>query len=1391
MNSLVRRTCADITNGDRKLDGKASTRPLEEFVATGAYVLLGAPGSGKTTEFVRQARESGGHYVTVRDFLTFEERSVWRESTLFLDALDESRAGLADGRTPLDAIRAKLALLGSPKFRLSCREADWFGSNDRQHLQAVSPNGTVRVLRLEPLSEQDAEEILEGDFGMQEPGAFIQTARERGVDGMLVNPQSLGLLARAVQQDDWPSTRTETFELACGKLAREYNSDHYIADPRIRHVKAQLRAASKLFALQLLTGAKGFERIPEEDNRDYLALEDIPIVNGEDLHLATRTKLFIAPDGKRSLPLHRQIAEFLAAGYLAELVAGGLPVRRVLALMTGLDGTIVSELRGLGAWLAVHSASSRTELIKRDALGVVLYGDVQGFARDDKHRILDRLERSANENPWFVRAMQIDSRIGDLVFPGFLGVFRERTMDSRRDDHHQSFVYLLVEILAHGKADDGVASELLRVVRDSTWWPRIRHGAIEALSVPGREEAANLSDLKALLHEVSAGRVADSDDSLLAWLLDSLYPDALREGEVLRYLRAPKRGRNSPAYGYFWQGKIGKKSNCEQLARLLDGLVDMREWLDGEFQEHGQRADALRRVPSNLLVQFLKTCEELPDAERLFGWLGVAGWVGDWNYDTRLGAHGREYIRNWIGERPEVWKVLMNLGLRHCIESAEGSSSNSFNELMWQERNRRLFGAKPPREFGSWCLMKAVATQDEVASSWLINQVAESVHRSGGTEISIDDVSACIDDNDVLKREFERRLKELKDHVQAEQKVHERPVQRLLERQREWKAMVRESQVELRENRASPALLHRLGQAYLGGYGDVVGDTPKERLKNLLGNDEEIVETVLTGIRGTVTREDLPSDEEIINLSARKRMHFLSYPFLAGLDEVQPEPLTWDDILDVDRARLALALHYTVAVWPRSWQDADQRPPWYTALLNEQPEIVEDVLIRTARSELRKGRDYSQHLFDLVHSEDHKHIACEAAVSILGFFPVRCTEQQLPSLRHLLMAACLHCKAAIVNDLIERKLKSRSMNVAQRVYWLSAGLIVSSTDFVARLKSYVADNARRVMRLSQFFASRSDTPRALIGQLDSTALSFLIRTIGASHIPYSRNTDSDMGVLVTPGMEAADRVFGMINILASNTSHDASDDLRRLATDDRLVPWRAQLIDAKSRQTAIRRDACFVYATLGQAVEVLKGGKPANVGDLAALVFDQLREIAHSLRDGNTSDWLLYWNEKSPGRPSRPRSENVCRNALLSALRHHLCPLGIVAEPEGQYADGKRADISVSYGGFNVPIEIKKSCRSDLWSGIRRQLITKYARDPRADGHGIYVVLWFGDTEHCRPTASVDGIPLSAADVEKRLMDSLSEEEKRKIAVCSIDVASSYDASFVMQQSDLSSVSPH
>ena len=468
--------------------------------------------------------------------------------------------------------------------------------------------------------------------------------------------------------------------------------------------------------------------------------------------------------------------------------------------------------------------------------------------------------------------------------------------------------------------------------------------------------------------------------------------------------------------------------------------------------------------------------------------------------------------------------------------------------------------------------------------------------------------------------------------------------------------------------------------------------------------------------------------------------------------------------------RLALAVHYTVAK-----PVAAPRPPsWFPLLLKSHPHVVSEVLVQAVLPAMQGGTDVSAILYELAYSEDHESVAQLATLPLLRKFPVRCTGRQLTALNYLLVAALLHCERASFLGLVEEKLARRSMNVAQRVCWLTAGLVSAPDSFTERLEHFVSGNERRIRRLAELVINRFRVPERLLGHLNVSALRLLIRLAGSSFRPFApvshaSNRESDESGAVTGSMEAALGIEHLIGRLASLPSPEATQALLALSSEDALRPWRSQLVDAGYRQNERRREDGFQHCDIEQVLAVLDNCRPANVADLAALTMDHLREIARRIRDGSTSDWRQYWNEDSRNRPTEPKPEAACRDALLSDLRSRLIGLHVDAQREGAYADDKRSDIRVSHGDCNVPVEIKKCSHRDLWSAIRAQLIARYTRDPGAGGYGIYLVFWFG-AGRCQPPER-GARPKNPAELEERLRDTLSAEEARLISICVVDVS--------------------
>ena len=247
-----------------------------------------------------------------------------------------------------------------------------------------------------------------------------------------------------------------------------------------------------------------------------------------------------------------------------------------------------------------------------------------------------------------------------------------------------------------------------------------------------------------------------------------------------------------------------------------------------------------------------------------------------------------------------------------------------------------------------------------------------------------------------------------------------------------------------------------------------------------------------------------------------------------------------------------------------------------------------------------------------------------------------------------------------------------------------------------------------------------------------------------------------------------------VKTLAGRVDEEAIAALSDLVDDPTLKNWRGMLLGARDEQAAKLRTSAYEAPTVRQIRIALRGGPPASAADLCALVSDKLASLAKRIRDGNTDAWQQYWHT-DPDDPKgrlviKPKSEDPCRDALLSNLQFLLEPHEVDAQPEGHHAEDNRSDIIAVHGVHTVVVEVKKADSKELWSAIEEQLIARYTRDPRSGGHGIYLVLWLG-ADHLRRAPPVGTRPESPDELRDRLIGLLPREHRRTITVLVIDVS--------------------
>ena len=1410
----VSRTCTGIREMRGERREEAVSRPLEAFRSAPAYVLLGDPGAGKTTAFEMECEALGEEAyhlpVSADEFLSYDANDLpdeWRGKTMFIDGLDEVRAGSQDVAAQFREIRKILRALDAPRFRLSCRHADWRGRLDENKLKTITGDSDLIILQLDPLTLGDVEKILQARSDIPNASKFIALAQEKRMGVFLENPQALRFLAEVVGAGGkWPESRKELFEKACEKMVREHNEEHRAARDCQNALDAEqlLDAAGRLCAVQLISGAYGYTRRGEADAK-YPALEQC----GYDLaalRLALATKLFKGVGDNRFAPLHRHIAEFLAARYLAGVIKECLPVRRIIALITGSDGIVVTEMRGLSAWLAAHSKDARSYLIEQDPVGVGLYGDISTFLRDEKRALLYSLkgETSRLDFPGWQQAVAFRG----LAVQGMEPVLRDILTDSSREKAHQNVVDLVVRVLQAGEPLPGLAGLLLEIVRDDTRWPRIRYPALGAFIHNAPDTEDTIRQLKTLLEDVRAERVADANKVLLGTLLTHLYPRHLSPPEVWDYLLEEAHVGGDTQ---FWLHDLVELSSDAQGAELLDELNKRLPRLRSVIASrhfHG--------LPWGLLSRGLKTHGDKLDTKRLYDWLDT-GWVDDFGGQDRDGAVTE--IRSWLEKRPDMQRAVLLEGLSRCSESDEF-------RLCASGVPNRLHGARLPADIGLWCLEKAVDMADSKfrVAEYLLREAFRILEsQKGDAGLSREVLQEQAGKHEVLRPIAERLLQPPplpSNAFKRRARIRQEEQQFMLDR-------FRSNEAALLDSRVDPGLLYEIARKYFSGFANSGGlKLARERpaiveqegpgggvqaVEKWLYGDQNLTEAALQGLRGVIDREDVPDVEEVLDLESERRMHYLGLPFLAGLEEMQrtvPEDdaAAWDDA----RIRKAVVFYYCYGNHLHMPSGQGYCPEWYRKLIAERPEIVADVLIQYGRCVFRGGHDYASPFVDkfqnLERDSDHAQVAKHATLLLLRAFPIlRAPERQshLSSLNHLLWAAIKYADSSSFRELIDTKRSLKSIRAAQRVRWLTAAAIVWPEEYTDILNDFVQeDRDNRVRYFKAFFGSRVyGVASKEEAHMPSYAGRALFR-FDVANIPFWELLIRFLGSAVGPywgGDHASDLVRMLIEDLAGSPNEAATHALARLADDPALERWRDVLKQAEDDQRTIRRDADYSHPGVEQVCKTLDNRSPANPADLAALVMDRLNEIGRKIRGGPTSDWRQYWNVDSYNRPLRKepegpensrgpspciepeevgnahdsapfqRPEDACRDNLLSDLQEKLRPLGIDAQPEGQYANDKRADIRVSYAGFNVPVEIKKNAHPKLWSAIHDQLIAKYTVNPGTDGYGIYLVFWFG-SEYTR-TPHENGSPDNAKEMEEWLKASLSPEQARKISVCVIDVS--------------------
>jgi hypothetical protein len=235
-------------------------------------------------------------------------------------------------------------------------------------------------------------------------------------------------------------------------------------------------------------------------------------------------------------------------------------------------------------------------------------------------------------------------------------------------------------------------------------------------------------------------------------------------------------------------------------------------------------------------------------------------------------------------------------------------------------------------------------------------------------------------------------------------------------------------------------------------------------------------------------------------------------------------------------------------------------------------------------------------------------------------------------------------------------------------------------------------------------------------------------------------------------------------------SKDPSNSLPvfdRILADARFADFHDAI--RSQRSTAVRQVALsgFRPPRPADVSRLLDESKIASVEDMRAVLIELLDEIQSRLRGAATNPVDVFYSGDDRV------DENTARNRIVDMLEAQLNAMNLSVVIEHQMADANRCDFtaSTSIGGSQAVLvtEVKGQWNKELYTAASAQLAERYTIYPGAADQGVYLVLWFGDSETvaAKKTPSIT----SAAELRQEIIASMPENLLGRIDVYVLDVS--------------------
>ena len=1301
-------------------------------------VILGDPGMGKSVLATTLGECPGMTCIPAGKFVRqANAASLLSEGgRIVVDGLDEVASSVPGGA--VDRVLTKLSAIHNPLFILTCRQADWLGAADRVEIER-DYGQDVLVLYLQPFTRDNAREFLSQKFPEVDADQILKHLADRGLEDIYGNPLTLRMLGETARAaGHLPDSRAELFERACRYMLGEKNEYHQSGSYANRSEEELLLAAGAICATQLVCDRELVYVGPCVETPDGLVnVADIEKLRlGEPAGDAVRARLFQGEGDRRFTHIHRVIAEYLGAKWLARCVEEGVSERRILGLLRHGDG-VPTSLRGLCAWIAHFSQALTKSCIATDPYAVLRYGDAETLGLEEARALLDALTQLSEADPYFRSEDWGRHRAPGLMRPELKQEIVSIISNPRS---HMQLRTLLLEAMPGTALAADLVEALEEIMFDHERSYEERAAAADAIRL-----ASEGSDWEPIVARLL--KSGDEDSAQLACeLIDDVGARAVSVSTCVEAVFAHLGLSVSPYPRWdeltVWnvQSSLFDDLEIEQLCVLLDEIGDYARMLSG-VPDHGERA--MLAIP--VLRKAADVLEARPgiDPERVWAWIGwlESGMVGSGEGRDRLAAVFRTNRR------------LRAAVLEHALLTS--CTGNIFGE------GRRLIGMGldlHPGEEDFAGLFRAL--KDRAGDGRIDPDAWRSLlYLAQSTDAVPGAVREAAKKEAAENPELLAVLEDVDNIVQTPWQEEE--AERKAKTEEEWRARLKARRAALAEKMNDVAAgdfraLEKPASVYIGKLGgfDQEG-SPAERIRENFG--DTLGEKVLSGFIAVLGRDDLPSAAEIAGSHCQNRRRRAELPMICGVAEMLRRGVSIDKVdretlaavyMALQRApvsRLAEAVDVNAALEPVLFgSEADWEPHFRASIEPQLALNVEDP------AEMHR----------LVKEPQFANLGGRLSIEWLTAYPGLSPRTQEKLLDCALKNASGDCVKTL---LAERRAKDACDNDETRRLWLSADFLIDFDNCRDALLAAAADDKGLLWALKERIGPERQEGGT---RLSLPQLVFIVEAFGVGW------EEMDWPGGTVAGSEhpwdANKFIKRAIILIGKDPSAAASEALNRLIEENHAPTYVNTMRHVLAMQRKARRDHEYFAPTFDRLRAVVADGLPEGVDDMRRYLADRIESVQEQMRGSNTDMWQAYWSG------DKPEDENYCRNRLVEHISGQL-PASIRFEVERHMPERKRADIAVIRNTIVLPVEIKGQWRPEVWDAACEQLDAKYTRDWQAEGRGVYVVLWFGNVP-CKDfelPRHPEGLPppKSPGELTNMLVDRIPEARRSDLDVHVIDVS--------------------